>query len=102
MTRAPVQTAIASTDTAGQLAVLLGSYSDIACRDRSADMQGAQRVDFFIERQNVATANADDNSSSSADVTAAQPPPPLTPATNTQPSKYDYTSGRWADNGNSY
>lgn len=101
-TRSVAQTAISTADTAGEQSVLLANYATLAGPERANAMQSAPRVRFFVERINAASRDADNASGSSADTAAAGQRNPLTPAASPDASTYDFQTGRWSDDGNTY
>lgn len=98
--RTAIATAIGEVDTAGAESVYLGAYATLAAEERSTEMQTTQRQQMFVQRQRVSHRNADDAANEAATVseTGSSATTPNTPATNTAPHTYDFSTGRWGDN----
>lgn len=97
--RAALATAISELDTAGAQSVALAAYSTLAGHERSAGMQDSARQRFFVQRIVVTHQDADQtvNQATANHVIGSASAPPA--ATGVEPHTYDYTQGRWVDNG---
>lgn len=99
--RANLQAVIATVDTAGAESIHLGAYVDLAARSRSNDLQTQARKRLFARRRQVAHRDSDDatghgsGAASSLDSSASR----LSPATGYEPHAYNFTTGKWLDDG---
>lgn len=94
--RAQAQAVIGHHDTAGQEALQLGAYMDLASADRSDQAQQTARAALFVRRSAHAAADADASAEMAGHVAQAdQLGAPPTVMTESDGWTYNYSTGQW-------
>ncbi len=100
--RAVAATAVYHADTVGARSMLLGQYAALAGLERSQSMQTVSRREFFVQRLAEAQTDALHAANAASTTANAGPTSPTPPVTNTAPSVFDFSTGRWQDDQNTY